>query len=118
MRTDSSWRLPLGRRHGYVGRLRRHFRAVLQARLTREHDRLARGHTLDRLDEIESLARTREISLKDLTAAGEFRAVVATPAGSSVASLRLVKEGEEEEEPEHEIKLDTLSEALSRMEFG
>lgn len=55
--------------------------------------------TLDRLDEIESLARTREITLKDLAEAGEYRAVVrhaAGPQGSSVASFRLVKEGEEE----------------------
>ena len=31
--------------------------------------------------------------------------------------IDLEEEGEEEEEPEHEIKLNTLSEALSRMEF-
>lgn len=57
--------------------------------------------TLDRLDEIESLARTREITLKDLAEAGEYRAVVqnaGTPTGSSVTSFRLIKEGEGEGE--------------------
>ncbi|KAI1640430.1 hypothetical protein F4809DRAFT_590099 [Biscogniauxia mediterranea] len=49
--------------------------------------------TLDRLDEIESLQRTRELTLKDLTGDGEYRATVAKGIGGAaeaVISLKVV----------------------------
>ncbi|KAI1818013.1 hypothetical protein GGS20DRAFT_427250 [Poronia punctata] len=47
--------------------------------------------TLDRLDEIESLQRTREITLKDLQEKGEYRAVISKGDGGAPAQVVSIK---------------------------
>ncbi|KAI1504372.1 hypothetical protein F5X99DRAFT_37340 [Biscogniauxia marginata] len=47
--------------------------------------------TLDRLDEIESLQRTRELTLKDLTGDGEYRATVAKGTGGATEAVISLK---------------------------
>ncbi|KAK8007736.1 subtilisin-like protein [Apiospora arundinis] len=62
--------------------------------------------TLDRLDEIESLARTREVTLKDLREDGEYRAVVQTLGGkeASVVSFKAVNKEEAKKDPSEIVK--------------
>ncbi|KAK8117691.1 uncharacterized protein PG998_005972 [Apiospora kogelbergensis] len=63
--------------------------------------------TLDRLDEIESLARTREVTLKDLREDGEYRAVVQSVVGgreASVVSFKAVTKEEAKRDPSEIVK--------------
>lgn len=66
--------------------------------------------TLDRLDEIESLARTREVTLKDLGEDGEYRAVVEQRAAadrlssSTAVSFKLVPREEAAKDPAEIVK--------------
>ncbi|KAK8022120.1 hypothetical protein PG993_012887 [Apiospora rasikravindrae] len=66
--------------------------------------------TLDRLDEIESLARTREVTLKDLREDGEYRAVVERAAAAdgrsstTAMSFKLISKEEEKKDPAEIVK--------------